>query len=179
MAEFEVTHVNVGHGHAALIKIPDERYVLVDVYRCPGEGIDLFKLLDDVLPDGDDGQQAPRRLVDHARPRRPHRRDRRPVRQVPGRSLWLPQHGKKLQTVAGNYEEFERVQDEHPDDETYWPKGSRSVWTTLGDNGEVAVRCFSPPGYIDPEGDIDEEEAKHVVHENCVVLKFTYADYPC
>src|SRR6266542_4588021 len=64
--------------------------------------------------------------------------------------LWLPQHGEKL-AVAGNYEEFERVRHEHPDERTFWPKGSRSVWTTLGEGDLVAVRCFSPPGYIDPE----------------------------
>ena len=60
--------------------------------------------------------------------------------------LWLPQHAKKLQQVAGNYAEFERVQEEHPDEQTEWPKGSRSMWKTLGENGEVSVRCFSPPG---------------------------------
>ena len=57
MAEFEVTFVDVGHGDATLIKMPGERYMLVDVYRCPDEGIDLFKLLDDVLPEGDDGRK--------------------------------------------------------------------------------------------------------------------------
>src|SRR5438309_5809587 len=58
MADFEVTFVDVGHGDATLIKIPGDRYVLVDIYRCPGEGIDLFKLLDDSLPDGDDGRRG-------------------------------------------------------------------------------------------------------------------------
>jgi hypothetical protein len=57
MADFEVTFVDVGHGDATLIKMPGELYMLVDVYRCPGEGIDLFKLLDDVLPEGDDGRK--------------------------------------------------------------------------------------------------------------------------
>jgi competence protein ComEC len=177
MAEFEVTYVNVGHGHATLIKIPGERYVLVDVYRCPGEGIDLFKLLDDVLPDGDDGRKRLDVLaITHA-----HDDHIAGIGDLYDQyqvvDLWLPQHAKKLQTVAGNYEEFERVQEEHPDDDTYWPKGSRSVWKTLGENDEVSVRCFSPPGYIDPEEELDEEEAKRVVHENCVVLKFTYAGY--
>ena len=74
--------------------------------------------------------------------------------------LLLPQHAKKLPQVAGNYAEFERVQEEHPDEQTEWPKGSRSMWKTLGENGEVSVRCFSPPGYIDPEEDLDEEEMK-------------------
>ena len=50
MAEFEVTFVDVGHGDATLIKLPGGQYALVDVYRCADNGIDLFKLLDDVLP---------------------------------------------------------------------------------------------------------------------------------
>lgn len=91
--------------------------------------------------------------------------------------LWLPQHAKKLQEGVGNYAEFERVQEEHPEEQTAWPKGSRSVWRTFGENGEVSVRCFSPPGYIDPEEELDEEEMKKVVHDNCIVLKLTYAGY--
>jgi competence protein ComEC len=177
MADFEVTFVDVGHGDATLIKIPGDRYVLVDVYRCPGEGIDLFKLLDDVLPDGDDGRKRLDVLaITHA-----HDDHIAGIGDLYDRyqivELWLPQHAKKLQEVVGNYAEFERVQDEHPDDQTEWPKGSRSVWKTLGDVGEVSVRCFSPPGYIDTEEDLDDEEMKKVVHENCVVLKFSFAGY--
>jgi competence protein ComEC len=177
MAEFEVIYINVGHGDSTLIKIPGERHVLVDVYRSAGEGIDLFKLLDDVLPEGDDGRKRLDVLaITHA-----HDDHIAGIGDLYDRyevvELWLPQHAKKLQTVAGNYEEFERVQEEHPDAQTKWPKGSRSVWTTLGENEEVSIRCFSPPGYIDPEEDLDEEEAKRLVHENCVVLKVTYADY--
>ena len=177
MADFEVTFVNVGHGDATLIKIPGDHYVLVDVYRCPGEGIDLFKLLDDVLPDGDDGRKRLDVLaITHAHD--DHIAgigDLYDGYQVD--ELWLPQHAKKLQKVAGNYAVFERVVDEHPEDKKPIVKGSRSVWRTLGDGDEVSVRCFSPPGYVDPSEELDEEEMKKVVHENCVVLKFTYADY--
>jgi competence protein ComEC len=177
MAEFEVTFANVGHGDATLIKMPGEHYVLVDVYRCPGEGIDLFKLLDGVLPDGDDGRKRLDALaITHA-----HDDHIAGIGDLYDRyqidELWLPQHAKKLQKVAGNCAEFERVVDEHPEDKKPVVKGSRSVWRTLGDGDEVSVRCFSPPGYIDPTEDLDEEEMKRVVHENCMVLKFTYSDY--
>jgi len=134
--------------------------VLVDIYRCPAEGIDLFKLLDDSLPDGDDGRKRLDVLaITHA-----HDDHIAGIGDLYDRyqvvELLLPQHAKKLPQVAGNYAEFERVQEEHHDEQTEWPKGSRSMWKTLGENGEVSVRCFSPPGYIDPEEDLDEEEMK-------------------
>jgi competence protein ComEC len=177
MPDFEVTYINVGHGHSTLIKAPGERYVLVDIHRCPGQGIDLFRLLDDVLPVGDDGRQRLDVLViTHV-----HDDHITGIGDLYDRyqivELWLPQHAKKLQTVTGSYQEFERVQEEHPDEQTRWPKGSRTIWATLGDGGEVSVRCFSPPGYIDPEEELEDDEAKQLVHENCIVLKLTYADY--
>jgi competence protein ComEC len=179
MVPFEVTFIDVGHGDATLIKTPDDRYVLVDCRRCPGEGIDLFKFLDDVLPDGDDGRKRLDVLaITHA-----HDDHITGIGDLYDRyevvELWWPQHGKKL-AIAGHYEEFERVEAEHRaahegevDDYLKWPQGSRSHYTTLAD-GEVTVRCFSPPGYIDPSEELDEEEAKRLVHENCMVLKFSY-----
>jgi competence protein ComEC len=177
MSDFEVTFIDVGHGDATLLKIPGDKFVLVDVYRCPGQGIDLFKLLDDVLPDGDDGKKRLDVLaITHA-----HDDHITGIGDLYDRyevvELWLPQHGKKLGIPGKNYQEFERARDEHPEDGKKWPKGSRSVWVTLGDDDQISVRCFSPPGYIDPEEELDADEAKRLVHENCVVLKFTYAGY--
>lgn len=177
MSDFEVTFVDVGHGDSTLIKIPGEVFVLVDVYRCRDHGIDLFKLLDDALPDGNDGKKRLDVLaITHA-----HDDHITGIGDLYDRyevvELWLPQHGEKLGIPGKNYEEFERVRDAHPEDQKKWPKGSRSVWATLGVNDEVTVRCFSPPGYINPEEALDEDEAKRLVHENCMVLKFTYAGH--
>lgn len=177
MAEFEVTFVDVGHGDSTLIKIPSGEYMLVDVFHCPDNGIDLFKLLDDVLPDGADGRKRLEILaITHA-----HDDHITGIGDLYDRyevgELWLPQHGKKLGIPGKQYQEFERVQKEHPEDQTKWPQGSRAVWRTLGENEEVLIRCFSPPGYINPEEELDPDEAKRLVHENCVVLKVSYADY--
>jgi beta-lactamase superfamily II metal-dependent hydrolase len=174
MADFEVTFVDVGHGDATLIKLPGGQFALVDVFRCPDNGIDLFKLLDDVLPDGDDGRKRLEILaITHA-----HDDHITGIGDLYDRyqvgELWLPQHGEKLAISGSQREEFDRVQEEHPDDQTFWPKGSRSAWRALGEGDEVSVRCFSPPGFVDPAEELTEEEAKRVVHENCVVLRFTY-----
>jgi competence protein ComEC len=180
MAEFEVTFIDVGHGDTTLIKTPDGKYILVDVRRCPGEGIDLFKFLDDVLPDGENGRKRLDILaITHA-----HDDHITAIGDLYDRyevvELWWPQHAKKLVESVSHFAEFERVEEEHRDahkddidDYLKYPKGSRSHWTTFADD-EVTVRCFSPPGYIDPEEDLDEDEAKRVVHENCMVLKFAY-----
>src|SRR5437868_12365653 len=179
MAAFEVTFIDVGHGDATLIKTPDDRYILVDCRRCPGEGIDLFRFLDDVLPDGTDGRKRLDILaITHA-----HDDHITGIGELYDRyqviELWWPQHGKKL-AIAGNYEEFERVEEEHKaahegeeDEYLKWPKGSRSHWATFSDD-DVTVRCFSPPGFVEPSEELDDEDAKRVVHENCMVLKFTY-----
>lgn len=176
MAEFEVTFVDVGHGDSTLIMLPGGQFVLVDVFRCPDNGIDLFKLLDDVLPDGDDGRKRLEVLaITHA-----HDDHITGIGDLYDRyqvgELWLPQHGENLAISGSQREAFDRVKEEHPEEQTLWPKGSRSVWRTLGDGDEVSVRCFSPPGYVDPSEALTDEEAKQIVHENCVVLRFTYKD---
>ena len=55
---FKAVFADVGQGDSTLLELPDGRFMLVDVYRCPGNGIDLFTLLDDVLPDGDVAEEG-------------------------------------------------------------------------------------------------------------------------
>jgi beta-lactamase superfamily II metal-dependent hydrolase len=63
MAEFEVIFADVGQGDCTLIRLPGGEYMLVDINRCPDHGIDVFKLLDDVLPDNGDGRKRLKYLV--------------------------------------------------------------------------------------------------------------------
>ena len=172
MADFEAIFANVGQGDCTLIRLPDGEYMLVDVYRCPDHGIDIFKLLDDVLPDNGDGRKRLKYLVvTHA-----HDDHITGIGELYDRyaveGLWLPQHEDRKQT-AKHFGEYQRVAEEHPDDKIYRPQGSRSPLDV--DLGEaVSVRCFSPPGYIEIEETLNDEDAKKLVHANCLVVRLSY-----
>lgn len=177
MAEFEVVFANVGQGDCTLIRLPDDEYMLVDVYRCPDHGIDIFKLLDDVLPEDADGRKRLKYLViTHA-----HDDHITGIGDLYDRYavqwLWVPQYEDRKQ-VAKHFGEYQRILDEHPADHVKQPQGSRTPLAEkdaeldVGDG--VTVRCFSPPGYIEIEETLTEEEAKQLVHENCLVLKIAY-----
>ena len=177
MAEFETTFIDVGQGDCTLIRLPDGEYMLVDIHRCPDHGIDVFKLLDDVLPDNGDGRKRLKYLViTHA-----HDDHITGIGELYDRYaiewLWVPQHEDRKQ-IASHFADYQRVVDEHPEDKVLRPQGSRTPLNEkdeaydLGE--EITVRCFSPPGYIEIDESLTEEEAKQKVHENCLVLKLDY-----
>lgn len=177
MADFEVICADVGQGDCTLIRLPDEEYMLVDVYRREGEGIDFFKLLDDVLPDGSDGKKRLKYLVvTHA-----HDDHITGIGDLYDRYevewLWVPQHEERKK-IANNFEEYQRVVDEHPDERVKRPQGSRSLQgekdADLDLHEDISVRCFSPPGWIEIDESLSEEEAKDLVHKNCLVLRLSY-----
>ncbi|HEY6881907.1 MAG TPA: MBL fold metallo-hydrolase, partial [Polyangiales bacterium] len=172
MPDFEATFVDVGQGDCTLLRLPDGEYMLVDVCRCPDHGIDIFKLLDDVLPDKGDGRKRLKYLViTHA-----HDDHITGIGDLYDRYavewLWLPQHEDRRQ-IAKHFGDYQRVADEHPEDKIFRPQGSRTpLEVDLGEG--VSVRCFSPPGYIEIDETLTEEEAKKLVHENCLVIRIRY-----
>jgi beta-lactamase superfamily II metal-dependent hydrolase len=177
MADFEMICADVGQGDCTLIRLPDGEYMLIDVYRCEGEGIDIFKLLDDVLPDGADGKKRLKYLVvTHA-----HDDHITGIGDLYDRYevewLWVPQHEERKK-IAKNFGEFQRVVDEHPEERVKRPQGSRSPQgekdPDLDVHEDISVRCFSPPGTIEIDESLSEEEAKELVHENCLVLRLSY-----
>jgi competence protein ComEC len=173
MTEFEVIFVDVGQGDSTLVRLPGGSYLLVDVNRCPGSGIDMFKLLDDRLPKGRDGRGRLEYLaITHAHDDHitgmGDLYDRYDVGE-----LWLPLQEVRKK-IGDHFGEYQRVEKEHPDDLIYRPKGSRSPIRQLGARESVAVRCFSPPGWIDVDESLQEDEARRLVHENCMVLKLSF-----
>jgi competence protein ComEC len=178
VADAKVIFVDVGQGDCTLLQLPDGRFMLVDIYRCPGHGIDIFKLLEDVLPEGSDGRKKLDILViTHA-----HDDHITGIGDLYEKFeiewLWVPQHEDRKQ-VAKHFGEYQDVVDKHPDDKILRPQGSRTPLNEndpdcygLGDG--VTVRCFSPPGYIEIDKSLSEDEAKQLVHENCLVLKIGY-----
>lgn len=172
MTDFEAIFLDVGVGDCTLIALPNGEYMLIDVYRCPGQGtVDVFRVLRDVLPTGASGKQLLHYLViTHA-----HDDHIWGIGDLADEfeigELWVPQYGTKKQ-LSDNYEAFEKVVADQPKDSKIWQKGSTTPVAELA-NGDVSVRCFSPPGYIVVQDTLDEDEARKVVHENCGVYRLT------
>jgi competence protein ComEC len=173
MSELKIIFADVGQGDCTLLQLPDGRNMLVDIFRCKDHGIDIFKLLDDVLPDGSDGKKKLDILVvTHA-----HDDHITGLAELYDRYevewLWVPQYETRKQ-LDSKFGEYQDVVDRHPEEKTKRPQGSRTPLNEndadydLGDG--VTLRCFSPPGYIDIDDDLDEEAARKVVHEHCLVL---------
>jgi competence protein ComEC len=171
----QVVFLDIGQGDSTLIRLPNGQHMLVDVYRCPGEGtVDLFKVLRDCLPPGESGRQ----LLDYLVITHAHDDHIWGLGDLAEEfdigELWVPQYGTKKK-LSENYDAFVKVVEDQPEDRKVWQKGSRTPVAELGGDGEVSVRCFSPPGYVEVEDTLDEEEARRVVHENCGVYRLTFS----
>ncbi len=173
MADFESIFIDIGEGDSTLLRLPGDQYALIDVFRCEDHGsIDLWRLLDDRLPDGGNGKKRLEYLIiTHA-----HDDHIRGLKELVERydvgEIWAPRY-KTEKPLGDKFEEFKEVVESH--DNVVVPQGSRTPIAHLGEDGSVEVRCFSPPGYVDVEEDLSEEDAVRYVHEHCGVFRFTFA----
>ncbi|MCU1676707.1 MAG: hypothetical protein JWM93_1465 [Frankiales bacterium] len=173
MTAFSASFLDVGVGDCTLITLPDGTHMLVDIYRSPDQGtVDVFKVLRDILPDGANGKKRLEYLViTHA-----HDDHICGIGDLADEfeigELWVPQYGTKSD-LSTNYKAFVKVVENHPEEHRVWQKGSRTPVAELADD-TVTVRCFSPPGYVDVEEELDEDAQRKLVHENCGVFRFTF-----
>ena len=173
MAEFEAIFIDIGEGDATLLRLPGDQYALIDVFRCEDHGsVDLWRLLDDRLPDGANGKKRLEYLIiTHA-----HDDHIRGLKELVERyevgEIWAPRY-KTTKKLGDKFEEFKEVIESH--DNVVVPQGSRTPIAQLGSDESVTVRCFSPPGYINVDEDLSEDDAVRYVHEHCGVFRFTYA----
>jgi competence protein ComEC len=171
MAEFEVIFVDIGEGDSTLVRLPGDQWALVDVFRCEGHGINLFKLLDARLPAGAGGKRRLDYLIithahdDHIRGLADL------VDQYEVGEIWAPRY-ETDGSLGEKFDEFKKVMDDHPN--VIVQQGSRTPIAQLGASDEVTVRCFSPPGYIDIDEGLTDQQQRDEVHEFCGVYKFEY-----
>ena len=172
MADFEVIFVDIGEGDSTLVRLPGDQWALIDVFRCEGHGIDLFKLLDDRLPAGEDGKpRLDYLIITHAHD--DHIRGLADlVEHCDVGEIWAPRYETDA-PLGDKFEEFKKVMQDHPN--VVVPQGSRSPIAQLGANDEVTVRCFSPPGYIDVDEKLTDQQQRDEVHQYCGVFKFEFA----
>lgn len=171
MADFEAIFVDVGEGDSSLLRLPGDQWCLIDIFRCEDHGIDLFKLLDDRLPDGaDDKKRLDYLVITHA-----HDDHIRGLKDLVERyevgEIWAPRY-ETSESLGDKFDEFKEVMDDHGN--VVVPQGSRTPFKKIGDGEKVTVRCFSPPGYIDINEDLSDEDQRKQVHEYCGVFKFDY-----
>lgn len=172
MADFEAYFVDIGEGDSSLLKLPGDQWALIDVFRSEGRGIDLFKLLDDRLPPGEgDKLRLEYLIITHA-----HDDHIRGLSDLVERyeigAIWAPRYNTE-DSLGDLFDEFQKVMTDH-EDIVVVPKGSRAPFAYIGEDESVEVRVFSPPGYVDVEEELDDQEQRDKVHQFCGVYRFSY-----
>jgi beta-lactamase superfamily II metal-dependent hydrolase len=135
----QVVFLDIGQGDSTLVRLPNGQHMLVDVYRCPGEGtVDLFKVLRDCLSPGESGRQ----LLDYLVITHAHDDHIWGLGDLAEEfdigELWIPQYGTKKK-LSENYDAFVKVVEDQRRTERF---GRRAHAPLLPSSGTTA-RCRS------------------------------------
>lgn len=169
-----IKFLNVGQGDATHIIFPDGEHMLVDInLDAKHRGIDVIGYLQDQLPDGDDGPRLDYFVSTH-----PHDDHIRGSGQLGNQfdivEMW--ESGHRLDCEEGDNEQYDKflalVEDMEADEKLWKACSSSEPCLTLGD---VEVRVLRPSKHVRLDKNLTEEEKRNRIHDECMVLRFTYA----
>jgi len=172
---FRTVFLYVGQGASTLLVIPNGqswKYMLVDTNTdIERGGIDIPKLLEDLLDDGLD-------IFVNTHPHNDHLKgimninERTPVKQV-----WHSGH-KPGKDHDAAYQELREIMKQLGDENVFLLKGSRDE-NKLDDQGyllgDVGFNVLSPAEYVADEIEDEKPEDRYNrIHEQCAVIRFFY-----
>lgn len=177
---FRTIFLYVGQGDATLLVIPDNenyKYLLIDTnLDKETEGIDLIKLLEDLL--GDNKLD----IFVNTHPHNDHLNGIRDIYEKIGiNEIWHSGHKpSKLHDDA--YKDLKYVLNKVGDDNEYLLKGSQSE-DKLDDKdyilGDIHFNVLSPAQYVTDEIEDEKPEQRYArIHEQCGVIRFSYGSDP-
>lgn len=164
--------LNVGQGDATHIILPDGQHMLVDMnLDRKNRGIDVTQYLSDELPKGENKKRLAYLVNTH--PHDDH------IKGMGGLGntfeigeMW--HSGHELDCEEGDNESYDKLQAliEDLGDQAKKVCASSDPWAEIGD---VTFHVFRPSAYVKPDKDKTSEEKRDAIHNECMVLKVTYA----
>ena len=164
--------LNVGQGDSTHIVLPDGQHMLVDMnLDHNNRGIDVVEYLTDELPEGEE-----KRRLDYLVNTHPHDDH---IRGMGGLGntfeigeMWHSNHERDCKEGENeSYDKFKTLIEDLGDDALAVTAGSEP-WAEIGG---VTFHIFRPSSYVKPDKDKTEEEKREAIHNECMVLKVSYA----
>jgi competence protein ComEC len=165
--------LNVGQGDSTHIILPDGQHMLVDMnLDHKNHGIDVVAYLADELPKGDEKKRLAYLVNTH--PHDDH------IRGMGGLGntfeigeMWHSGHERDCEEGENDsYDKFMALID-NLGDQAKAVCACSDPWATIDD---VKFHVFRPSAYVKPDKDKTEDEKREAIHNECMVLKVSYAD---
>ncbi|MDB4873809.1 MAG: hypothetical protein JWM41_255 [Gemmatimonadetes bacterium] len=174
MSQLVIKFLNVGQGDSTHIVLPNGDHMLVDINLDPkSRGIDVIQYLADQLPDGEDSQRLAYFVNTH-----PHDDHIRGCGQLGNQfeigEMW--ESGHRLDCDEGENEQYDKfialTEDMEEDDALYQPCSSSETYAEIDG---VTFHVFRPSRHVRLDKNMTAEEKKNRIHDECMVLKMSYA----